>query len=42
MKSDVYLARVSSKKTEDRALALKRLLEKAAPFSHYQKKEIIP
>ncbi len=42
MKSDVYLVRVSSKNIEDRAAALKRLLKKTSPFSHYRKKEIIP
>lgn len=42
MGSDVYFVRVKDKDSADRASALKKILEKANPFSLYKKDEIMP
>lgn len=42
MKSDVYFVRVKSKNSTNRISALKKILEKANPFSLYEKNEIAP
>lgn len=42
MRSDVYFIKVSSSGTEERTLALKRLLDKINPFWGYKKEEFIP
>ncbi len=42
MKSDVYFIKVGSSDIEERALALKRLLEKIDPLLGYKKEEFIP
>ncbi len=42
MRSDVYFIQVSSSDTEERVLALKRLLDKITPFLGYKKEEFVP
>ncbi len=42
MRSDVYFVKVSSSDTEERSLALKRLLDKISPSWEYKKEEFIP
>lgn len=42
MKNDVYYIKVESQEIEQRAVALKRILEKMDPFISYKKDEFIP